>query len=75
MTDETGITTIQRRRQAMGWSQGELAMFVGVSVATVSLWESRKRRPSRPTVKLLSRLLSVTPSEIDTDYPSRSEAA
>lgn len=46
-------------------------MFVGVSIPSVSFWESRKRRPSRPTVKLLSRLLSVTMETIESDYATR----
>lgn len=66
-------TTIQRRRTALRWSQGDLAMFVGVSIPTVSLWESRKRRPSKPTVKVLSRLLGVSVDAIEADYPERGQ--
>lgn len=73
MTDTQ--TTIEKRRSELEWSQGELAMFVGVSIPSISLWESRKRRPSRPVVKLLSRLLNVTAQSIEADYATRGKAA
>lgn len=43
-------------RTILGWSQQQVADFVGVTKAAVSQWESEKRTPSGPAQRLLDEL-------------------
>ena len=44
-------------RHTRGWSQEQLARYIGVSLNTVNRWESRKSQPSPLAVERLSVLL------------------
>lgn len=44
--------TIRRRRQALGWTQHELAERVGVHVNAVTKWENGQHYPGRKLGKL-----------------------
>jgi transcriptional regulator with XRE-family HTH domain len=67
-------TKLQTAREKRGWSQGEVAGFLGVDAASVSRWESRQRTPSGPARKLIASLLNVPLSEIESDFAMRSAA-
>lgn len=45
--------TLRQWREERGWSQARLAQYVGVHYSTVSLWESGRRKISKPVAKLL----------------------
>ena len=44
-------------RHARGWSQEQLARYIGVSLNTVNRWESSKSQPSPLALERLSVLL------------------
>jgi type I restriction enzyme M protein len=43
-------------RKGLGLTQEELANRIGVTVGTVSLWETGKRRPRKIALKALSKI-------------------
>ena len=47
--------TIRTIRAELGYSQAELARRMGVTVTTVSRWETGLRRPDRRSSKWLER--------------------
>ena len=55
---------IRQKREIKGWTQEELAAKVGVSVPTVSGWETGKSDISQKNLKKLAEVLDVTPTEI-----------
>jgi transcriptional regulator with XRE-family HTH domain len=55
---------IRQKRETKGWTQEELAAKVGVSVPTVSGWETGKSDISQKNLKKLAEVLDVTPTEI-----------
>lgn len=58
----TGLD-LQRERSALGWTQAELAQRVGVSQATISLWENLRAQPDEVQVAtLLAIFRGRTPS-------------
>lgn len=79
---------LKRHRLAKGWSQTELARRVEVtvngkkktlSVATISAYESRRRRPASHIYPKLARALGIDPMEltkiIEPDYAAPAPAA
>ncbi len=50
--------SVTRRRQALGWTQAELARRAGVRVETVNRLELGKHVPSLPTVSKIERALA-----------------
>lgn len=65
---------IRQKREIKGWTQEELAAKVGVSVPTVSGWETGKSDISQKNLKKLAEVLDVTPTEIvaEKDLPQLS---
>lgn len=51
-------------RQFSGLSQKDFALKLGVSKATVSLWENGKKYPSRKNMEKLSAIFSLEPKDI-----------
>lgn len=47
---------IEKFREAMGWTQAELAERLGVSQVSVSRWETGERVPRRPVLLLLESI-------------------
>lgn len=55
-------STLQQIRSTVGLTQAELARLVGVSQATVSLWENQKASPDEVQLEALRRVLSGMPA-------------
>ena len=53
-------TDIESFRRSLGLSQAELADRLGVSQASVSQWESGKKRPRKTVLKLLDAIRATT---------------
>lgn len=58
--------TLRERRTSQGLTMGALASMVGVSVATVSMWEQGKHRPSLAwdRTEALARALDMNPRDL-----------
>lgn len=50
-TFENIAEELKKLRQQQGWSQEDLARKIGVSFATVNLWENSKTKTSRLAVE------------------------
>lgn len=53
-------TVIKAERTRRGWTQREMATFVGVSQSLVARWEQGSRSPSREELTRLGYLLRIT---------------
>lgn len=71
MTSEK--TVIQQYREKRGWTQRQLAGFVGATYSVVSRWEraDRKRRPNPGFIGQLAALFQIDAKVIEDDYPKR----
>lgn len=47
---------IKKLRQGLGYTQEELAMFLGVTVTTISRWENNHYQPSKLARRLIEEL-------------------
>lgn len=56
---ESVTTILKHIRQVFDWSQKQLADELWVSPATIALWELGKRRPTGPSLKLISMYSSA----------------
>lgn len=64
MNSETIGRRILRRRKDIGLPQRNLGKVLGVSHATISLWESDKTEPSGKNLHSLAKALQCTPTWI-----------
>ena len=55
-------------RDALGWSQGELARRVGVSRQTINAVETDKYDPSLPLALRMAKLFAVTVEQLFIDH-------
>jgi transcriptional regulator with XRE-family HTH domain len=58
------MTQLRRHRLAAGLDQADLAKRVGVSVSSVSLWESGKSIPRGRMFPKIARVLGIEPIEL-----------
>jgi transcriptional regulator with XRE-family HTH domain len=58
---------LQIRRQAVGWTQAQLAESIGVSVKTVSNWENGRTMPDIQSLIRLSHLYGLSLDELLTE--------
>ncbi len=56
--------TIRQLREERGWAQLDVAIRLGVTVSTVSLWERGLRVPTLANLNRLARLFGVSVREI-----------
>jgi transcriptional regulator with XRE-family HTH domain len=56
--------TIKARREALGWSQGQVGYRAGIAAAEVSRLERGKREPRLWMIVRLARGLDVEPGEL-----------
>ncbi len=59
------MATIRELRTKQGWSQQDLAVKIGVSVATVYNWERGKYEPTVSKFKALALVFGVPMESID----------
>lgn len=55
------MNIVRELRKSAGMQQKELAALVGVSIATVSDWETQKKNPSGERLKRLSEIFNCNP--------------
>lgn len=55
---------IRQAREAMGWSQDDLARALNVDRTTVGKWEFGAREPDFATLRALCRLLGLPPEQV-----------
>ncbi len=55
---------VKELRRKQGWSQGKLAREAGVTVKTISDYESGKRKPYGGSLESLAAALGVTPADL-----------
>lgn len=58
---------LKHYREAMGWSQGELARRLGVSRQTINAVETDKYDPSLPLALRMARLFAVAVPDLFID--------
>jgi transcriptional regulator with XRE-family HTH domain len=58
------MPTLQKLRELAVLTQAELAEKIGVSVTTISHWETGSKRPRASNIRKLAEVLSVTPREV-----------
>jgi len=61
----TGADALRSRREAVGMSQEELAIAVGVSPGMVSQWETGKAAPRRPKAMRIDESLGAAGAVLD----------
>lgn len=54
------MNRIAKHRERLGISQRKLANDLGVSSATVAMWETGRRTPSLKTANLIARYFNTT---------------
>jgi transcriptional regulator with XRE-family HTH domain len=57
-------TVIRERRLALGYTQGDVAAFIGCTQGAVARWENGSREPSGKQMLKLQRLLGFTPRQV-----------
>ena len=60
---ESNFLALQLRRGAIGQSQEEFALMIGVSVGTLRNWEQGRRTPDGPALALL-RVTATNPRAV-----------
>ena len=63
--DRPSQQTIRQLRQGRDWSQLDMAIRLGVTVSTISLWERGLRVPTLFNQNRLARLFGVRVKDID----------
>ena len=58
------MTTLKQLREGAFLAQRDVAEKMGVSLATVSLWERGEKKPRITRQRQLADLLGVTPQEV-----------
>ena len=59
---------VKDRREAYGWSQGELARRLGVSRQTINAVETDKYDPSLPLALRMAKLFAVPVDQLFIDH-------
>ena len=60
---------IKQSREALGFSQAELAQAVGVTTRTIQNWEAGISSPKPSQVKAIERLLKILPEPTEVQEP------
>ena len=61
------MTKIKEFRIALGMTQSELAAKMGVSQATIGMWETGDRMPRASKLQKLAEILGCTVSDLFTE--------
>ena len=65
------MNSIKCKRESAGWTQARLARKLGISRATVAMWETGKSRPRYDMLPKIARLLGCTIDELYADEPEK----
>ncbi|WP_346705302.1 helix-turn-helix transcriptional regulator [uncultured Agathobaculum sp.] len=65
------MNSIKCKRESAGWTQARLARELGISRATVAMWETGKSRPRYDMLPKIARLLGCTIDELYADEPEK----
>lgn len=60
---------VKQSREALGFSQAELAQAVGVTTRTIQNWEAGISSPKPLQVKAIERLLKILPPPAEVQEP------
>lgn len=55
---------LKKARERKGFSQKDMAEYIGVAKSTYSLYESGNREPGVPTIKKMANVLNVSADEL-----------
>jgi len=59
-----GGQAIRTAREAMGWSQDDLAARMGISRSAIAQWETSRAAPATNRVAELAELLGLEPADV-----------
>ena len=59
------MRTIKELREARGWTQMDLAVHAGVSIAAVSNWETGRNQPQIRQLREVAKALGVSSDDIE----------
>lgn len=65
------MNSIKCKRESAGWTQARLARELGISRATVAMWETGKSRPRYDMLPKIASLLGCTIDELYADEPEK----
>lgn len=65
------MNSIKCKRESAGWTQARLARELGISRATVAMWETGKSRPRYDMLPKIASLLGCTIDELYADDPEK----
>ena len=63
------MTDVRQARDAIGFSQAELADAVGVTTRTIQNWEAGVSSPKPQQAKAIERLLKILPPPAEVEKP------
>ena len=70
------MKTIRELRTERGWTQLQLANQLGVTPATIHMWERGKSEPTVSALRKVARLFGVSSDDIELESPEgQTEAA
>ena len=65
------MNSIKCKRESAGWTQARLARELGISRATVAMWETGKSRPRYDMLPKIAGLLGCTIDELYAAEPEK----
>ncbi|AUW97240.1 helix-turn-helix domain-containing protein [Streptococcus pluranimalium] len=60
---------LKERRTALGYSQSQIANYLGINRASYNQWESGKTKPNQKNLELVSDYLGVEKAYFESEYP------
>lgn len=67
------MTSIRKYREALGWTQAELARKLGVVPSTVTMWENNMRKPDIIMLKKLASIFNCSADDLLEDVEPENE--
>ncbi|CDO17309.1 Pleiotropic regulator of exopolysaccharide synthe sis, competence and biofilm formation Ftr, XRE family [Streptococcus gallolyticus] len=60
---------LKERRTALGYSQSQIANYLGINRASYNQWESEKTKPNQKNLALVADYLGVDKAYFESEYP------
>ncbi|MHA2700663.1 LexA family transcriptional regulator [Streptococcus agalactiae] len=60
---------LKERRTALGYSQSQIANYLGINRASYNQWESGKTKPNQKNLELVADYLGVEKAYFESEYP------